>query len=219
MDKSYIVAVDGPSGAGKSTIAQELAKSLDIAYIDTGAMYRACALYLSERGVENFSSTTDIVKYLSDIKIKLEPGRVLLNGRDVSKLIRTGEISRLASDISAIKEVRDILVEMQREMGKKESVVMDGRDIGTNVFPDADYKIFLVASLEERAKRRYKELLERGENADLSQVKEDMRQRDHNDSTRKYNPLKQAEDAILIDSTGMGINQVVDKILKIIKER
>ena len=177
-----------------------------------------CALYLSERGVENFSST-DIVKYLSDIKIKLEPGRVLLNGRDVSKLIRTGEISRLASDISAIKEVRDILVEMQREMGKKESVVMDGRDIGTNVFPDADYKIFLVASLEERAKRRYKELLERGENADLSQVEEDMRQRDHNDSTRKYNPLKQAEDAILIDSTGMGINQVVDKILKIIKER
>ena len=169
MDKSYIVAVDGPSGAGKSTIAQELAKSLDIAYIDTGAMYRACALYLSERGVKNFSST-DIVKYLSDIKIKLEPGRVLLNGRDVSKLIRTGEISRLASDISAIKEVRDILVEMQREMGEKESVVMDGRDIGTNVFPDADYKIFLVASLEERAKRRYKELLERGENADLSQA-------------------------------------------------
>lgn len=211
----YRIAVDGPSGAGKSTIAKAVAAKLNIEYIDTGAMYRAIGYKVANSGV-SVDDTKAIEDLVSTTDIDLVEGRIMLDGSDVSDKIRTPEISMMASKCSAIPAVREKLVEIQREMGRRKSVIMDGRDIGTNVLKDAEYKIYLTASAEERAQRRYKELVEKGENQTYEEVLEDIIQRDHNDMTRELNPLRKADDAIEIDSTGMNIDQVVAEMLKIV---
>ena len=202
-----IIAVDGPAGAGKSTVSKIVASKLGYTYIDTGAMYRAVALK-SSRSAENLA---DIVK---DINIELDDrARVFLDGADVTKEIRTPEISKLASDVSKFPFVRKKLTELQRKMATRGAVIMDGRDIGTQVLPNADLKIFLTASLDERARRRFEELQAKGQTADLADVKKEIALRDKQDSEREIAPLKQAEDAILIDSTNLMIDEVVGKIL------
>lgn len=211
----YRIAVDGPSGAGKSTIAKAVAKKLDIEYIDTGAMYRAVGFKVASCGVspDDVKAIEDLIE---DTDIDLVEGRILLDGVDVSDSIRTPEMSMMASKCSAIPAIREKLVEIQREMGRRKSVIMDGRDIGTNVLKDAEYKIYLTASAEERAQRRFKELQEKGEDQSYEEVLQDIIQRDHNDMTRELNPLRKAEDAIEIDSTGMNVDQVVDAVLKVV---
>lgn len=216
MKDIFRIAVDGPSGAGKSTIAKLVAKDLGIDYIDTGAMYRAV-------GYKAFISSVkpddkDAVKaMLDDTDIDFVQGDIILDGEIVNDKIRTSEISQKASVYSAIPEVREKLVELQRKMGTKKSVIMDGRDIGTNVLKDAEYKFFLTASAEERAERRHKELLEKGEEISFEEVLNDIKQRDHNDMTRKLNPLKRADDAIEVDTAGLTIEEVVGCVLKEIK--
>ncbi|MDR0886269.1 MAG: (d)CMP kinase [Clostridiales Family XIII bacterium] len=204
------VAVDGPSGAGKSTIAKKIAGALDIEYIDTGAMYRAVALKAIREDV-------DVLDIIDDIRIELENGKIILDGEDVSGLIRTPEVTMMASSVSAVPEVRTKLVELQRDMGRTQSVIMDGRDIGTNVFTDAEYKFFMTASPEERARRRVLEQQEKGMTQRYEEVLEDIQTRDYNDSHRALNPLRQADDAILIDTDGLTIDGVVRLILSYIK--
>ena len=215
-DGIYRIAIDGPSGAGKSTIAKAVAKELGIEYIDTGAMYRAIGYKLSEAGVSTEDSEA-VVRILNDTEIDFVSGRIILDGDDVEDRIRTPEMSMVASTWSALPQVREKLVEIQRQMGMRKSVIMDGRDIGTNVLKDAEYKIYLTASAEERARRRHNELLEKGEDQTYDEVLEDIRQRDHNDMTRKLNPLKKAEDAVELDTTGMDKDKVVDEVLKLIE--
>ncbi|MBR6501441.1 MAG: (d)CMP kinase, partial [Firmicutes bacterium] len=205
----------GPSGAGKSTIAKALAAILKIDYIDTGAMYRAIGYKIVREGVDMYDEAA-LEAMLKTTDVDLSEGKVLLDGEDVSGKIRTPEMSKMASDCSALGAVRVKLVELQRGMAKSKSVIMDGRDIGTNVLTDAKYKIYLTATVEERATRRYKELIEKGENVTFEDVLEDMKKRDHNDSTRALNPLRKADDAIEIDSTEMKFQEVVDKILGIV---
>ncbi|MDU4652485.1 (d)CMP kinase [Sneathia sanguinegens] len=202
-----IIAVDGPSGSGKSTISKKIAEILGISYIDTGAMYRILALYLKENNLE-FRK-----EILKNINIKQEKNIFYLNGRDVSKLIRENDIAKKASDISKLKEVREYMVEEQRKLGKEKSIILDGRDITTVVFPNADYKFYLTASLEQRAKRRYLE----NNKVDFEVLLEDMKKRDYQDSTRENSPLKIAKDAIIIDTTNMTEKEVVNKMLNIIK--
>lgn len=216
-DRIYRIAVDGPSGAGKSTIAKEVAGKLDIEYIDTGAMYRAMGYKVASCGVspDDVKAIEDLV---NDTDIDLVDGRILLDGIDVSDKIRTPEMSMLASKCSAIPAVREKLVEIQQQMGKRKSVIMDGRDIGTNVLKDAEYKIYLTASAEERAQRRFRELQGKGEAQSYEEVLEDIIQRDHNDMTRELNPLRKADDAIEIDSTGMNVEQVVEEVLKVVAQ-
>ena len=211
----YQIAIDGPSGAGKSTIAKALAATLKIDYIDTGAMYRAIGYKIVREGVDMYDEAA-LEAMLKTTDVDLSEGKVLLDGEDVSGKIRTPEMSKMASDCSALGAVRVKLVELQRGMAKSKSVIMDGRDIGTNVLTDAKYKIYLTATVEERATRRYKELIEKGENVTFEDVLEDMKKRDHNDSTRALNPLRKADDAIEIDSTEMKFQEVVDKILGIV---
>ena len=211
----YQIAIDGPSGAGKSTIAKALASILKIDYIDTGAMYRAIGYKIVREGVDMYDEAA-LEAMLKTTDVDLSEGKVLLDGEDVSGKIRTPEMSKMASDCSALGAVRVKLVELQRGMAKSKSVIMDGRDIGTNVLTDAKYKIYLTATVEERATRRYKELIEKGENVTFEDVLEDMKKRDHNDSTRALNPLRKADDAIEIDSTEMKFQEVVDKILGIV---
>lgn len=219
----FKVAIDGPSGAGKSTISKEIAKKLGFIYIDTGAMYRAAALGCIRAGVDiknEPQKATEIVKTLEIDLANGENGTVVyLNGEDVSGKIRTPEISLAASSVSAIAEVRVVLVEKQREMGSRHNVIMDGRDIGTCVLPDSDVKIFLTASSSARAKRRYDELIAKGEKVSFDEVLEDMILRDKNDSTRAASPLKPAEDAVMIDTTELTFSESVDKIYEIINER
>ena len=212
----YQIAIDGPSGAGKSTIAKALASILKIDYIDTGAMYRAIGYKIVKEGVDMYDEAA-LASMLETTDVDLSEGKVLLDGEDVSGKIRTPEMSKMASDCSALGAVRVKLVELQRGMAKAKSVIMDGRDIGTNVLTDAKYKIYLTATVEERAGRRYKELMEKGEDVTFEQVLEDMKQRDHNDSTRALNPLRKADDAIEIDSTDMTLQGVVDRILGIVQ--
>ena len=208
------IAVDGPSGAGKSTIAKIIAEKLNIDYIDTGAMYRAIGLKMMNGGISREEEDVEErQKVLDDTTIDFENGVILLDGEDVSGLIRTPEVSMAASDYSRLPEVREKLVAIQREIGHRKSVVMDGRDIGTNVFPDAQYKFFLTATAEERAKRRVAELIEKGQDVDYEATLEDIKQRDYNDSHRKLNPLKKADDAIEIDTTDMSIEEVTQAIL------
>jgi cytidylate kinase len=211
------IAIDGPSGAGKSTIAKEVARALGIDYIDTGAMYRAVGYKMIREQVlpENLIA---LEKLLDKTQIDFKNGRTFLDGEDVSDVIRTSQVSRMASACSALSVVREKLVEMQREMGRHKSVIMDGRDIGTNVFPNAEIKFFITATDEERARRRYLELVEKGEKVDYSQVLSDMRERDYNDSTRVLNPLKKAEDALLLDTTQMTIREVVTRIMEEINQ-
>ena len=211
----YQIAIDGPSGAGKSTIAKALAATLKIDYIDTGAMYRAIGYKIVREGVDMYDEAA-LEAMLKTTDVDLSEGKVLLDGEDVSGKIRTPEMSKMASDCSALGAVRVKLVELQRGMAKSKSVIMDGRDIGTNVLTDAKYKIYLTATVEERATRRYKELIEKGENVTFEDVLEDMKKRDLNDSTRALNPLRKADDAIEIDSTEMKFQEVVDKILGIV---
>lgn len=214
MEKAFQIAVDGPSGAGKSTIAKRVAQELGIEYIDTGAMYRAIGLKMLREGV-NLSEREALKEMLARTSIDFSGGDIILDGEVVNEKIRTPEVSKMASDASALPEVREKLVASQREMGRAKRVIMDGRDIGTNVFPDAAYKFYMTASALERAKRRWLELTEKGEKIELAQVEADMKERDYNDSHRALNPLKKAEDAIEIDSTSMSILEVTDTILRI----
>lgn len=212
------VAIDGPSGAGKSTIAKRIASALDIDYIDTGAMYRAVGYCLLQLGID-LAQRELLPRLLANMNIDFSKGNVLLNGEVVNDKIRTPEVSKMASDASALPEVREKLVDLQRNMGQTKSVVMDGRDIGTNVLTDAEYKFYLTASVEERARRRWRELHEQGVDVDYEQVKADIEARDHNDSTRELNPLRKAEDAEEIDSSDMSIQEVVETILRAIRGR
>ena len=211
----YSIAIDGPAGAGKSTIAKTIAKKLEFIYVDTGAMYRAMALYFIRHEIDPKNEEA-INKACPDIHVSInyEDGvqQVLLNGENVNGLIRTEEVGNMASKVSAVPEVRAHLLNLQKELARTQDVVMDGRDIGTCVLPEADVKIFLTASVETRALRRYKELEEKGVSCDLEEIKKDIKERDERDCTRKIAPLRQAEDAVLIDSSDMTIEEVVKAI-------
>lgn len=216
--KEFIVTVDGPAGSGKSTIAKIIAKKYGFTYLDTGAMYRMIALYALENSVD-LEEKKAVEDMLEKAKLDIVGNQFFLNGRDVSEEIRTPRVSAVVSPVSAIKEVRVKLVNLQREISKGKSVILDGRDIGTVVFPNGDVKIFLVASPEERAKRRLKEYEEKGVEADYESVLASIKERDHIDSTRKESPLKKAEDAHEIDSSTLGIDEVVEEISKYIDEK
>ena len=216
MEKRIRIAIDGPAGAGKSTVAKAVAKKLGINYIDTGAMYRAVALKLIRTGTD-YNDAEALEKMLADTVVDFAGGHVRLDGEDVEHLIRTPEISALASPSSAVPAIRYKLTDFQQDMGKTQSVIMDGRDIGTVVFPDAEYKFYLTASEDERARRRTRELQLKGETADFETVKADMIQRDYQDSHRAFRPLKKADDAIEIDSTDMNEEQVIEAVLGYIK--
>ena len=211
----YNVAIDGPAGAGKSTIAKLVAKEKGYIYVDTGAMYRALAIHLLKKGITP-ENTEDVIDACSDadVSIRYEDGaqQVYLNGENVTSMLRTEEVGNMASKTSAVPEVREKLLELQRTLAKENDVIMDGRDIGTNILPDADVKIYLTASVETRAKRRYDELKEKGEDCDLEQIARDIKERDERDMNRETAPLKKAEDAILVDSSCMTIPEVVSEI-------
>ncbi len=212
---TYNIAIDGPAGAGKSTIARRVAKELSFIYVDTGAMYRAIALYHLGEQIDTDSETAvkDALKKI-DISIAYENGeqQVLLNGENVSGKIRTEEVGNIASKISAIPCVREKLLDLQRDLARKNDVVMDGRDIGTRILPDAQLKIYLTASADARAKRRYKELTEKGISCSLEEIKQDIIKRDKQDMNRAIAPLVQAKDAVYLDSSNMTIDEVTEKI-------
>lgn len=216
--KEFIVTVDGPAGSGKSTIAKIIAKKYGFTYLDTGAMYRMIALYALENSID-LQDSKAIETMLKNTKLDIVGNQFFLNGKDVSGEIRTPRVSAIVSPVSAIKEVRVKLVDLQREISKGKSVILDGRDIGTVVFPSGDVKIYLVASPEERAKRRLKEYEEKGVEADYESVLASIKERDFIDSTRKESPLKKAEDAHEIDSSTMSIDEVVEVISKYIDEK
>lgn len=216
--REFIVTVDGPAGSGKSTIAKIIAKKYGFTYLDTGAMYRMIALYALENSI-SLEDTEAVEDMLKNTKLDIIGNQFFLNGKDVSEEIRTPRVSAIVSPVSAIKEVRVKLVDLQREISKGKSVILDGRDIGTVVFPNGDVKIFLVASPEERAKRRLKEYEEKGIEADYESVLASIKERDYLDSTRKESPLKKAEDAHEIDSSTMSIDEVVEAISKYIDEK
>lgn len=219
---SVAIALDGPAGAGKSSIAKRAAKALDFIYVDTGALYRTIGLAATRKGVEPIPSI-EVEKLLSEITVDLtfnEKGEqiVLLDGEDVSGLIRTPEASMMASKISAVPSVRAYLLGLQRNMAKSHNVIMDGRDIGTVVLPDAKVKIFLTASPEARAQRRYKELFEKGMDVKYEDILNDVITRDYNDSHRETAPLKPAEGCVMVDTTELDFEQSVEKIISVIKE-
>lgn len=216
--REFIVTVDGPAGSGKSTIAKIIAKKYGFTYLDTGAMYRMIALYALENSI-SLDDTEAVEDMLKNTKLDIIGNQFFLNGKDVSEEIRTPRVSAIVSPVSAIKEVRVKLVDLQREISKGKSVILDGRDIGTVVFPNGDVKIFLVASPEERAKRRLKEYEEKGVEANYESVLASIKERDYLDSTRKESPLKKAEDAHEIDSSTMSIDEVVEAISKYIDEK
>lgn len=221
MQQRLNIAIDGPAGAGKSTVARRVAERLHIRYLDTGAMYRAMALYAMRCGVPvGDEAAVERVLRDADIRVRYtEDGqRVLLSGEDVTDGLRTPELSMAASDVSAHRAVRVKLTELQRQVARENDVVMDGRDIGTNVLPDTPYKFYLTASVEERARRRLLELTRRGAAATLADVAREIEQRDYNDSHRAYMPLRQAEDALYIDSTGMTVEEVTETILRRVRE-
>ena len=214
----YNVAIDGPAGAGKSTIAKLVAKEKGYVYVDTGALYRGLAIHFLENGIEaeEKEKIAEACKD-ADVTIRYEDGQqqVYLNGKNITAKLREEAVGNMASKSSAIPEVRAKLLELQRELARKEDVIMDGRDIGTCVLPDADVKVFLTASVETRAKRRYDELVEKGVACDLEEIARDIAERDERDSTREIAPLKQAEDAVLVDSSYMTIEEVVAAIVKL----
>ncbi len=222
MEQHIAVALDGPSGAGKSTVAREVAARLGFTYVDTGAMYRAIGLAVCRKGVDG-NNTEGIVATLPEIDIELtyKDGmqHVLLCGEDVSEAIRTPEISMYASKVSAVPEVRSFLLGLQRGMAKTQSVIMDGRDIGTVILPDAQIKIFLTASAWTRAERRYVELLDKGQDVVFEQVLAGIRERDRQDMTREVAPLRQAEDAVMLDTSGLDLEESVEAVLRIITEK
>ena len=211
----YNVAIDGPAGAGKSTIAKLVAKEKGYIYVDTGAMYRALAIHFLKTGIapENTEKVIEACRD-ADVSIRYEDGaqQVYLNGENVTGMLRTEEVGNMASKTSAVPQVREKLLELQRTLAKENDVIMDGRDIGTNILPDADVKIYLTASVETRAKRRYDELKEKGEDCDLDQIAQDIKERDERDMNRETAPLKKADDAILVDNSHMTIPEVVSEI-------
>lgn len=215
------VAIDGPAGAGKSTVSRAAAKAVGYIYVDTGALYRAVGVNALRNGIDTKDKPA-VAATLADISVDLvfENGeqKVLLNGENVSTEIRTPPASMAASDVSAVPEVRAFLFDLQRDIAARNNCIMDGRDIGTVVLPDAKVKIFLTASPEERATRRYKELIEKGSAVEYKDVLEDLVQRDYNDSHREIAPLKPAEDGVILDTTGMSLEESVNAIIKIIKE-
>lgn len=217
--KTINIAIDGPAGAGKSTIAKMVSAELGYIYVDTGAMYRAVALYLTENNIPD----EDIEKAVEKVEVFLKfvdgAQRVYLGDRDVSELIRTPEISMAASRTSAIPAVRARLFDLQQKLARENNIIMDGRDIGTVVLPNADVKIFLTASAEERANRRYKELSEKPDCSSYDEILKDIIQRDYNDMHRETAPLKQADDAVLVDTTELTLEQSAARISEIIKER
>ena len=212
------IAIDGPAGAGKSTIAKAVAKRLGYIYVDTGAMYRGIGLYALEHGADP-KSAKEVGDILDDIAVSIEykdgEQRLMINGEDVSDRIRTPEVPAAASAVSALPAVREKLLDLQRELAMNNDAVMDGRDIGSFVLPNAEVKIFLTASADVRARRRYDELVQKGIKAEFSEVKADMEQRDKNDSTRKASPLVMAEDSILVDTTDMDIERTIAKIIEL----
>jgi len=220
--KQLVIAIDGPAGAGKSSVAKRVAEALGYRYLDTGALYRALAWKALQRGLRP-QDTRYIIEMTRETKVDLlqQNGeqRVLVDGQDVTEAIRTPEVGNLASPISAIPEVREILLDWQREFGKHGGTVAEGRDTGTVVFPNAEVKIFLTASLDERARRRHKEMLERGISISFEQVKLDMEARDQRDSTRHVAPLRPAPDAVVIDTDNMSLEQVVEEVLKLCRAR
>ena len=217
--KTINIAIDGPAGAGKSTIAKMVSAEMGYIYVDTGAMYRAVALYLTENNIPD----EEAEKHMEEVEVSLKfadgTQRVYLGDRDVSDLIRTPEISMAASRTSAIPAVRARLFDLQQKLARENNIIMDGRDIGTVVLPDADVKIFLTASAEERANRRFKELAEKPDCPTYEEILKDIIQRDYNDMNRETAPLKQAEDAVLVDTTELTLEQSAARIAEIIKER
>ena len=209
--KNFIVAIDGPAGSGKSTVAKILAKKYAMTYLDTGAMYRMCALYFIENEI-SIDKKKNIEEHLPLINIDIEKDKFFLNGKDVSLEIRTPKVTGMVSYVAKIKEIREKMVELQRKISEGKDVILDGRDIGTVVFPDADLKIFLVASPEERAKRRMKDYEEKGIHEDYEKVLASILERDFIDSTRKEGPLKKASDAVEISTDGDTIDETVAKL-------
>ena len=216
------IAIDGPAGAGKSTIARKVAEKLSFIYVDTGAMYRSMALYFIRHDIaaqdeEKIAAACPDI----DVSIVYQDGeqQVILNGENVNGLIRTEQVSMMTSDTSKYPVVREKLLSLQRGLAEKENVIMDGRDIGTCVLPNADVKIYLTASAAERARRRYKEQTERGVDCDIKEIERDIIARDEQDMNREVAPLRQAEDAVLVDSSDMTIDQVVDEIIRIYQEK
>ena len=219
---SYTIAIDGPAGAGKSTIAKRVAKELSFIYVDTGAMYRAIALYLLRNGIAS-DEVEKIEAACKEVQVTIayENGeqQVLLNGENVSKEIRQEQVGNMASKASVHACVRAKLVALQRELAEKENVVMDGRDIGTQVLPNATAKIYLTASSAERARRRYLELQTKGMPGDLKEIEADIIDRDYRDMNREISPLRQADDAVLVDASDMGIEEVVERLIQIYEEK
>lgn len=216
------IAIDGPAGAGKSTIARKVAEKLSFIYVDTGAMYRSMALYFIRHDIaaqdeEKIAAACPDI----DVSIAYQDGeqQVIVNGENVNGLIRTEQVSMMTSDTSKYPVVREKLLSLQRGLAEKENVIMDGRDIGTCVLPNADVKIYLTASAAERARRRYKEQTERGDDCDIKEIERDIIARDEQDMNREVAPLRQAEDAVLVDSSDMTIDQVVDEIIRIYQEK
>ena len=223
MAKHYSIAIDGPAGAGKSTIARRLAKEMGYYYVDTGAIYRTVAYFMDLLGVSP-KDVDGVERYIDELTINIEydeegKQHMLMNGMDVTDDIRTQDISQKASLVSAHKVVRDVLLDMQRQVAREHNVIMDGRDIGTVVLPKADVKIFLTASVEIRAKRRYDELIAKGQKTTLAQVIKDVEQRDYQDTHRDIAPLKQAKDAVLLDTSNLDIDGVVAAIQNIAQEK
>lgn len=217
---AYSIAIDGPAGAGKSTIAKRVAKELGFVYVDTGAMYRAMAIYFVDNGIDGGDEVA-VSKACADVDVKItyEDGaqQVILNGENVTGRLRNEEVGRMASKVAVYAAVRSKLVELQRQLAAGTDVIMDGRDIGTCVLPNATVKVYLTASVDARAKRRYDELVEKGEKQDIDVIKADIEKRDYNDMHRDISPLRQAEDAVLVDSSDMDIDEVTAAIMNIFK--
>ena len=216
----YNVAIDGPAGAGKSTIAKLVAKEMGFVYVDTGAMYRALAVHFLKAGLQA-EETEKVIESCqnAEVTIAYEDGvqQVYLNGQNITSMLRTEEVGNMASKTSAIPEVRAKLLELQRSLAREKDVIMDGRDIGTHILPNADVKVFLTASVETRAKRRYDELVAKGMNCDFEEIAKDIKERDERDMNRAAAPLRQAEDAVLVDSSDMTIEEVVHAITSLCK--
>lgn len=217
--KQINIAIDGPSAAGKSTIAKALAKQLGYAHLDTGAMYRCVGYFAKEKNV-NMEDEEALATMMKDMEISFdEHGTVFINGEDVAKEIRANDVSMLASKVSAFSKVRETLVALQQQIAKQKGYILDGRDIGTVVLPDAELKIYMVASVDARAKRRYEEYISKGIKADYKEIASDIEQRDFQDMNRSISPLKQAEDAILVDTSDMSIEEVVAYVKNLVEEK
>ena len=219
---SFAIAIDGPAGAGKSTAARRAAENLNFIYVDTGAMYRTIGLYMLEHQVP-VDREESLRKALDEIRIELSyregVQRMFLNGEDVSDRIRTEEVSAQASVVAAIPAVRGKLLDLQRDMAASQDVIMDGRDIGTNILPDAELKIYLTASVEERARRRYQEMVQKGAECSIEEIRKDIADRDYRDMHRETAPLRQAEDAVYLDTSDMTLDEVVAEITRLAKEK